>query len=284
MTKQFLILTLAIISSITLLAQKNAEEQAVVDEGKKLYASEMASWYGTDIFLEKFPEKRNNIGGYFSYLNAGNATCVFFSNAEIPKVLATISFDSTYDINTAKVDTTDRSLSIFETNMKAIRTAALEIVNNDSFFVLYNNTNFNLIPFIDNNIKKVFVLTGPKKSGVVIFGNDYLMTFDQNNKMISKKRLHANIIVTEYSKDNKEDGKDVVGAMHSHLPETGDLITSTDICTLMLYEKFAGWKSHIVVSEKYMNIWTCETNTLAVIPRPADGSSDDSNKRKKKKN
>ena len=27
---------------------------AIVAEGKQLYKSEMASWYGTDIFLEKF--------------------------------------------------------------------------------------------------------------------------------------------------------------------------------------------------------------------------------------
>jgi hypothetical protein len=37
--------------------------------------------------------------------------------------------------------------------------------------------------------------------------------------------------------------------MHSHLPETGDFITPTDICTLMPYEKFANWKTHNVVSK-----------------------------------
>lgn len=45
--------------------------------------------------------------------------------------------------------------------------------------------------------------------------------------------------------------------IHSHLPETGDYITATDICTLMLYEKAAKWKSHNVVSEKFLNIWDC---------------------------
>ncbi len=37
-----------------LYAQKNAEEQAVVNEGRQLYRSEMASWYGTDLFLKNF--------------------------------------------------------------------------------------------------------------------------------------------------------------------------------------------------------------------------------------
>ena len=42
--------------------------------------------------------------------------------------------------------------------------------------------------------------------------------------------------------------------IHNHQEETGDFITATDICTLMLYEKFAKWKNHIVVSKKYMSI------------------------------
>ena len=58
----------------------------------------------------------------------------------------------------------------------------------------------------------------------------------------------------------------VEGSMHTHLPETGDFITAADICTLMLYEKFAKWKSHNVVSKNYLNIWNCETDQLTVLP------------------
>ena len=281
MNTRFSSLLVLLFSCTLLYAQKNAEEQAVVDEGKRLYASEMASWYGTDIFLERFPEKRNDIGGYFSYVANGVATCVFFSKSPSPRVLAAISFDSTYSVNSAIVDTSNRPLSSFETDMRLIRTSALELVNNDTFFVYYNNTNYNLIPLIDGNSKKVYILTAPKESGAVIFGNDYLIVFNEANQVVSKKRLHANIIVAEYSTENKVDGKDVVGSMHTHLPETGDLITSTDICTLMLYQNIAGWKSYMVISEKYMNVWTCASNSLAVIPRPADTKS---NEEKTKKN
>lgn len=59
---------------------------------------------------------------------------------------------------------------------------------------------------------------------------------------------------------------EVEGAIHNHLPETGDFITATDICTLMLYAKFTKWKSHTVVSEKYINILNCLTNKLVVVP------------------
>ncbi len=61
-------------------SQKNKKEQAIVDEGKKLYRLEMASWYGTDMFLERFPEKQTRIGGYFSYEEKEIVKCLFFTN------------------------------------------------------------------------------------------------------------------------------------------------------------------------------------------------------------
>jgi hypothetical protein len=75
-----------------------------------------------------------------------------------------------------------------------------------------------------------------------------------------KKRLHKNILFLEYN--NKSDEK---GSMHTHLPETGDFITSTDICTLMLYEKFTQWEQYLVISAKYVSFWNCKSNILTVI-------------------
>lgn len=61
--------------------------------------------------------------------------------------------------------------------------------------------------------------------------------------------------------------KDSVTTMHTHLPETGRFITATDICTLRLYEKFAAWKRHIVVSKTDVSIWDCEHDILVGRPR-----------------
>lgn len=263
MSKMIKILTLLLtLFSLSAHGQKNPtdEAQPIVAEGKLLYKSEMASWYGTDLFLENY-KNRENIGGYFSYTDNDIAKCVFFSKTENPIIIGTISFDSTYNAKTAKIDLTERDFTQTESNLYQIRKIALnELTTNvDGLFKFYQNTNPNFIPLINGQEKKVYVLTGPKKSGVVIFGNDYMLTFDKNNKLITKKQLHKNIIPIEY-------GKEIVGAMHSHLPETGDFITATDICTLMLYEKFAKWKTHNVVSKKYLNIWNCETDRLTVIP------------------
>ncbi|MGB0431479.1 MAG: hypothetical protein ACPGLV_13475, partial [Bacteroidia bacterium] len=61
-------------------------------------------------------------------------------------------------------------------------------------------------------------------------------------------------------------------------------ITATDICTLMLYGKYANWKKYNVVSKKYLNIWNCETEHLIVVPmKTIDKIDKDQEKRKTKK-
>ena len=269
--------------TLSVFGQKNPTEKAqpIVTEGKLLYKSEMASWYGTDLFLEKY-SNRNNIGGYFSYTEKETSKCIFFSKSDKPKVIGTISFDSTYNVKTAKIDMKNRKFTKNENNLYIIRKLALSEINSDTLFKKYNNTNLNLIPLINGNEKKVYVLTGPTQNGVVIFGNDYLLTFDKENTLILKKQLHKNIIPIYYG-EKEDNGKKIVGAMHSHLPETGDFITATDICTLMLYEKFAKWETYNVVSEKYLNTWNCITNQLTVISMDTIKEIDKKQKKKKKR-
>lgn len=243
-----------------------SEEKEVIKEGTKLYRTEMASWYGTDIFLAKFGDRRQNTGGYFSYLADNKAVCVFFSRGDSPKIIGTFSFDSTYDVNTAAFNGDEREPTQQELDLITIRQSALSEYKSDALFKSYKDMNPNFIPINDEDGKRVYILTGPQKEGVVVFGNDYLLTYDQENKLIDKRGLHKNIIPTEYG---KQKGNVEVGAMHSHLPETGDLITATDICTLMLYGKFTQWQQYIVVSEKNVSLWDCKKNQLSVMSRIA---------------
>jgi hypothetical protein len=223
----------------------------------------MASWYGTDLFLERFKD-RNKIGGYFSYLDNGVPTCIFYGTGDVPAVIGSIGFDESFNTKTATINMQERSFTETESGLYTIRKAAQEVIYTDSLFKVYENSNLNLIPIIHKGQRKVYVLTGPTEAGVVIFGNDYLLSFNKKNQLRSKKALHRNIISVEYT---DESGAKSVGAMHTHARETGDFITATDICTLMLYSKFANWKQHMVISEKYVSIWNCETNKLTTIPK-----------------
>lgn len=235
----------------------------IVEEGKKLYQSEMASWYGTDIFLAKYPAKEK-IGGYFSYSENETSKCIFFSKEEKPKVIGTIIFDATFDVNKATAILEERTFTKNELDYYILRENTIKALEKDTLIKSYNNSKLNTIPLITNGEKKVYLLTGPNVNGVVLLGNDYLLNFDKNNNFISRKALHKNLIPLQYKKDQTE-----VETMHNHQAETGDFITATDICTLMLYGKFTNWKNHIVVSKNYASIWNCKTNELSVITTEA---------------
>lgn len=271
---------LLVLAFITLFFASSAQEAdkptQIVAEGKRLYRSEMASWYGTDIFLEKFKDQKENLGGYFSYDDNDSTRCLFFSKGDDARVLATITFDSTYRVSTAHIDGSQRNFSGNERDIYLIRKKALATINSDTLFKKPARTNLNLIPIISATEKKVYVLTGPEVDGVMIFGNDYLLSLDENNNIVEKRQLHKNIIPINYGTA----GQEVVGTMHTHLADTGDLITPTDICTLMLYEKFAKWKQHIVMSARYVCIWDCQTNRLATLTREAWDNIGNSGKKK----
>lgn len=238
-----------------------AARDSIVAEGKKIYRSEYASWYGTDIFMQQYKGDQSDISGYFSYADKENEVCVFYTKNKVLKILGTVIFSKD---NTVSFDSAGRDLSAFEMENFLLReAAAAEIATDTSFFKTYNNTNLNLIPLIEGAKKRVYILTGTSAENMVVFGNDYLLAFDKENKLISKKKLHQNIIPVKYG-DDKD--KAQIGAVHNHAPESGEFITATDICTLMLYEKFAKWKQHMVVSKKYMSIWNCESDSLIIIP------------------
>jgi hypothetical protein len=261
-----LLFTLLAFISISTYGQNDLKTrtQPIVDEGKRLYKSEMASWYGTDLFLENHPD-RTNIGGYFSYTQDDVSKCIFFSKGDKPKVIGTITFDNTYNTKTARVDLAERDFSTIETDLFSIRKLALETINSDTLFKRYVNTQYNIIPLINKDEKKVYVLTGSQQNGVVFLGNDYVLTFDLHNKLTQKKKIHKNLIPIKF--EGKEQTAGV--AMHSHLPETGEFITATDICTLMLYEKLTKWRFHYVVSKNYVSIWNCLTDELTVMTMEA---------------
>ncbi|EHQ42137.1 hypothetical protein [Myroides odoratus] len=261
--KHFIVI-LFTFSLISCFAQSKIDKQhkEILDEGIRLYRSEMASWYGTDLFLSQYSNKEN-IGGYLSYVEEEASICIFFSKTPNPQVLGTITFNKDYNVQQAKVDIKERPFSQKELDLYTIRQIALEDIPNDTLFKRYKNTNLNLVPLIHEKEKKVYVLTGPTTGGVVIFGNDYLITFDKKNKIRTKKQLHQNIIPIQT--EATEGNHTILSTMHSHTSETGHLPTATDVCTLMLYAPYVNWGTHIIVSEEYKSIWDFKKSDFVAL-------------------
>lgn len=260
-TALLLLLTLNVYSS-------NRAANRVLEEGKLLYRLEKASWYGTDDFLERFPHKRDNIGGYLSYQNDnGNVINIFYSKEDPSKIIVRYYFDNTPKKSPVEIDTINSFASNHETELIKMRIEAVNRVssNVDNFYTFYQNTNLNFIPIIKNRQRKVFILTAPKVDNVVLIGNDYLLTFDRRNRIKKEEKLHNSLLEFPYSSgdpDNK-----IKSTHHSHV--LSDIITSTDICTLMLYRDFVEWKTHYVISEKYVSIFNLDSASLMVLTRKA---------------
>lgn len=275
-------LLLCCIATAPIWAQDKINEKAkpIIEEGIRIYQSEKASWHGTDLFLESY-ENKNNIGGYFSFVTDETPTCIFYAKGQEPKVIGQITFNKSFDLQTAKVNVREREMSEEEKQYYKLVITARKNVSEDSFFVSYKNTNLNVVPIISGKERNVYLLTGTSRPNVVLFGNDYLLKYDQNNKLLSKKKLHQNLIPVEYGNDEK--GELITETMHSHAEATGDYITATDVCTLLLYKELTQWKMHHVVSEKLVNMYNLENETLHVITTKAlEKIIDDQEQRNKK--
>ena len=258
MHKKLLLLCLLSLPALATLAQQERLDQiadSITREGKALYRSEWGSWYGTDVFEAKCPAKVDLSGGYFSYETDKNLVNVFFSKAEEPRVLASITFAKDFNKDNYTLDTLSRKFTQTEQDYYNTRKAATAKIFADTIVKGYKHTTLNVVPMIENGIKKAYVLTGTTQQGVVLFGNDYLVSFDAAGNAVSIKALHRNLISVSLKSDS---GKVILGGIHNHLPPSSEFITATDICTLMLYEGFTTWNTYDVLSKDYVSMWDCK--------------------------
>lgn len=250
-------------------AQKDLSQiqEDILDEASALYHREAASWHATDILTAKYANLMKDLGGYLSYQDGEQYATIFWDRKDQDLIILKISFEDTSDPNSATI-TQDIQASTAEKDLIGLQIVAREVVetNADQFFKSYQHSSLNLIPIIEDKVRKVVILCGPSINGVVIFGNDYEMTFDQNNKLTSKKKLHSSLVDLDTQPTNKE--RENV-SFHTHLKKHSPFITPTDICTLMLYAHLTDWKQHIVTSKKYVSIWDLENQELGIITQKA---------------
>ncbi len=271
MLKRIIIIILIIVNSLSYAKVPNYK--AVLEEGKMLYHLEKASWYGTDIFLKYYKDKVDSVAGYISYYNSQEVINVFFNRFDTTKVLARIIFDSIPQINPKRVEIEDLDVFRYEFDLFSLTKNARARIyaEQDTFFKFYKNTQFNLIPIISETYRKVFVLTASKDTENVLLGNDYIIYFDESNQFIRQERLHYSLIKLPMKSDSME----LTMSTHTHILD--EIITSTDICTLLLYKDFAQWKSHYVFSKEWVSIFDMKNENLFIMPLESFKKINDNN-------
>ena len=245
-----------------------AKAKEIVKEANEIYNRERASWVATDILLKETKGNFDNMGGYFSYPDVdGTIKCIFFSNTAPVKVLYTMSTDTLFKVKKFKIDKKAREFTSMEKDIYDLRKASFDRISSDTTFKLYKKTEMNVVPIINGNTRKAYVLTATSVNGTVLFGNDYLITFDKNNTITEIEKLHSALIPMEYATDKKAEKEDPHGGIHTHLPGKSPYMTPTDICTARLYKEYTKWKELAVVSEKYSSLYLIDTNALIIIPK-----------------
>lgn len=262
MKKLFTLVSLFILAQ-NATAQKN-ELRRIADsiyaEGETLYRSEWASGHSTQIFESRFAGKKLLSGGYFSFETKKGLTTVFFSKNEDPVVLATVRLDHGLDSSKYSIDTITRKFTEYEKEFYIIRSKAAQAVLNDPLFKFYQNTSLNLVPIIKNGAKRVYVITAQTASDEVLLGNDYLINFNKENNIVSKVKLHNNLIPLGTG------GKETIKASsHQHLGETSPFITATDICAFKLWKPKTTWVISFVVAAGYVSAWHFDDESLEIF-------------------
>jgi hypothetical protein len=242
------------------------EVKPVITEGKAIYELEMANRVGNNLFKSSYKGKEV-VAGFVSYPSNENIVTVFYSAGEKPKALGSIVFDKSFEADASKMELGTRDLTPAESELMKLNIKASNLTQDAEAFTLPSGAKFDLVPMISANTRKVFVLTESTKEGIVIFGNDYLLTFDSKLNVTDKKSLHKNMAAVEYDKDAGTANDK--GSTHTHLAQEGEMVTATDIATLFLYEKSTKWSQHTFISENYIFFWNYGTHDLQVITKAA---------------
>jgi hypothetical protein len=262
MKKLFTLITLFILAN-NAIAQK-IELSRIADsikaEGEMLYRSEWASGHSTEIFTFSFGARKLLSGGYFSYETKKGMTTVFFSKDKDPVVIATVKFGHGLDSSKYSIDTLTRKFTENEKAFYTIRSKAAQAVLDDPLFQFYEHISLNLVPVIKDGAKRVYVITAQTAPNEVLLGNDYLISFNNDNNIISKTKLHNNLIPLGTG------GVDPIKASsHQHLGETSPFITATDVCAFKLWKAKTTWVISFVASAGYVSAWHFQDEFLEIL-------------------
>lgn len=258
--KKIIIFTLTILSQFSLSAQK-PDSDKILEDGIYLYNLETASWMATEDMIANYGSLTAELNGYLSYEMDDYKICtIFYGAAPQNTIMLRYIFDME-DIYNTTVEEANSEPTKKEKELINLRSNALSQIatNKGQFFSFYENTEFNLIPIITDEERKVYIITAPLEPDIILLGNDYLLIYDKKNKLKSKTKLHNSLITLQTETPR------AVASMHTHI--ISDFIDPTDICTLLLYREYTNWRQHYVINKKYVSVFDLDEVSLVIMTR-----------------
>ena len=274
------------------------EKEKILGEGFALYTLILANWMSNDLYYENEFNTRI-VKGYLSYKgNKDSLVTIFwreidtlsaeykaknFTQVGDTGILATkkvvkdlerrvIVKEFAYAHMQAKQSNAhiieeERAPTDFEKMLMDYRAMVYKEMNSDTiFFKHYKEVQLKAIPFDAGKEIKVFVYSTTLHEGVIPFGGDYLLVYDKKEKKLKTKiDYHKELVFlpTKYKGKQYDASK---AADHVHVEGASELITPTDIATLLLYKSRLEWDELHVLSKKSTSIFTLIDKKLVIVP------------------
>ena len=202
---------------------------SIVREAMTLYFYEKTAWLGGDKFADEC-KNAAKIDGVLTLPNQDAAISTLYYNLEERKCY--YEFTASFQQGTTSSSTDVRDLSDYELYMIHLKNHCSEQIVSVGILVGvspdFGSLNMEMVP-LNENLTRVFILSGTSHDKVIPFGNDYSFDFDAEGHLVGYRKYHSRLIPAELSDTNQ-----ITELVHSHL-HGNPYITSTDICTFLLY-------------------------------------------------
>ena len=273
------------------------EKNQILTEGLALYTMILANWTSNDIYYEN-EFNTDYVKGYLSYKDKDTLKTIFWRELDTTSAeykartfhavddTGAISVQNSKKINDLRVivktigynkmsvtkkngviDEAEREPNEKELMLMNFRAMVYKEINSDtSFFKHYAGVSMKAILMEAGKQIKVYVYSTTAKEGMVPIGGDYILIYDKKEKIIVEKTdLHKDLffISTQFKGKAYEASK---ATQHIHKDGAAELITPTDVATLLLYKSQLEWDEHHVIAGKYTCVFTLIDRKLTIVP------------------
>lgn len=240
---------------------------SILKEGIEIYECSMASGLSTEFLIEKL--SMEDVSGLLTYKKANSIHTIFLKgNSKNPGVKYTFTYPAPFGAESMKIDGESRALSEDESAFYKMRHKILKLARKrKSFFTSYAEIVLNPVFIREGNLTRAFLISSTHDNSFIPLGNDYLLVFNEKSKLISKEKIHQNLIeISTNVSDTLQPGQ-ALASFHTHSELSSPFISSTDICTLLLQRESVNWESHIVISPSYVSFFFPEQRILEIITK-----------------
>ncbi len=240
---------------------------SILKEGVEIYECAIASKVSSEFLIDKLSVE--GIFGFITYKKSNSIHTVFLKgDIKNPEVRYTFSYSSPFNPENRNLDGEPCLLSEYEVSLNKMKSKILKLAKKrKSFFLNYSEIVLNPVFIQRENLTYVYLISSTNDDSFIPLGNDYLLVFNEKAKLISKKKIHQNLIEIPVGDSDTLKTDEALSSFHIHSELSSPFITATDVCTILLNMENSKLESHIVVSEEYVSFFFPLQKHLEIITK-----------------